>query len=97
MWRKIFDPDSYFWRPLGYLGELVMLSLLWTVCCLGQMPRSIAMALVVLLAARLFLYRFTTVFFSPGIAALLCSYLLEPVFQRLIPAAEDEQQPSEDE
>ena len=28
MWRKIFDPDSYFWRPLGYVGELVVLSLL---------------------------------------------------------------------
>jgi hypothetical protein len=40
----------------------------------------------VLLAARLFLYRFTTVFFSPGIAALLCSFLLEPVFQRYSPA-----------
>ena len=34
MWRKIFDPDSYFWRPLGYVGELVVLSLLWVVCCL---------------------------------------------------------------
>jgi len=214
MWRKIFDPDSYFWRPLGYVGELVMLSLLWVVCCLpvvtagqataalydcvvhcvrrgegdlfgrffrtfrrewklgilstllwggllgltlwlssrslamngdgqsldlfglafqilllvpigcacwvfpllsrfensfaslnrsavllalGQMPRSIVMALVVLFAARLFLYRFTTVFFSPGIATLLCSFLLEPVFQRYSPIAEDEKQPSEGE
>ena len=49
---------------------------------LGHMPRSLGMALVVLLAVRLFLRTFTTVFFSPGLVALLCSFLLEPVFRR---------------
>lgn len=213
MFRKIFDPDSYFWRPLGHLGELVVLSLLWAVCCLpvvtvgqataalydcvvhsvrrgegdlfgrflrtfraewkhglpstllwggicaltfwlsgrslalngdgqsldlfglafqilllvpigcacwvfpllsrfensfaaltrsavllalGHMPRSIAMALIVLIAVRLFLRMFTTVFFSPGLAALLCACLIEPVFQRLSPLSENAEKTAED-
>ncbi len=29
--RKGFNPESLIWKPLGYLGDLVMLSLLWTV------------------------------------------------------------------
>jgi len=52
---------------------------------LGHMPRSLGMALVVLLAVRLFLRTFTTVFFSPGLVALFCSWLLEPVFRRYSP------------
>lgn len=32
MGRRIFDPESLLWKPLGYVGELVMLSLLWGVC-----------------------------------------------------------------
>ena len=34
MWRRIFDPEGWLWKPLGYLGDLVMLSLLWAVCCI---------------------------------------------------------------
>ncbi len=30
--RRIFDPDGLLWKPLGFLGELVILSLLWTLC-----------------------------------------------------------------
>lgn len=29
--RSAFNPESLVWKPLGYLGDLVMLSLLWTV------------------------------------------------------------------
>ena len=29
--RQLFNPESLVWKPLGYLGDLVMLSLLWTV------------------------------------------------------------------
>ena len=32
--RKAFNPESLIWKPLGHLGDLVMLSLLWTVFCL---------------------------------------------------------------
>jgi uncharacterized membrane protein YesL len=32
--RKGFNPESLIWKPLGHLGDLVMLSLLWTVFCL---------------------------------------------------------------
>ena len=34
MGRRLFNPDGMLWRPLGYLGELVMMSLLWAVCCI---------------------------------------------------------------
>lgn len=29
--RRFFNAENWLWKPLGYLGELVMLSLLWTV------------------------------------------------------------------
>lgn len=29
--RSLFNPESWLWKPLGVLGDLVMLSLLWTV------------------------------------------------------------------
>ena len=29
--RSLFNPESWLWKPLGYLGDLVMLSLLWAV------------------------------------------------------------------
>ena len=29
--RALFNPESWLWKPLGYLGDLVMLSLLWAV------------------------------------------------------------------
>ena len=29
--RSLFNPENWLWKPLGYLGDLVMLSLLWTV------------------------------------------------------------------
>ena len=32
MGRRFFDPEGLLWRPLGYVGELVALSLLWGVC-----------------------------------------------------------------
>ena len=34
MARRFFDPESFVWKPLGVLGELVTLSLLWGVCCI---------------------------------------------------------------
>lgn len=30
--RRLFDPESLLWKPLGFLGELVTLSLLWALC-----------------------------------------------------------------
>lgn len=30
--RRGFDPNSLLWRPLGYVGDLFMLSLLWALC-----------------------------------------------------------------
>ncbi len=30
--RKLFNPESLVWKPLGFLGELVTLSLLWALC-----------------------------------------------------------------
>ena len=32
MFRRFFNPEGLLWKPLGYLGELVILSLLWVVC-----------------------------------------------------------------
>ena len=32
MGRKLFHSESLLWKPFGFLGELVMLSLLWAVC-----------------------------------------------------------------
>ena len=32
MARRFFDPESLVWKPLGYFGELVILSLLWALC-----------------------------------------------------------------
>ena len=29
MARRFFNPEGFVWKPLGYLGEIVMLSLLW--------------------------------------------------------------------
>ena len=34
MARRIFDPEGTIWKPLGYLGDFVMLSLLWAACCI---------------------------------------------------------------
>ena len=31
MRSRLFDPESWLWKPLGFLGELVTLSLLWAV------------------------------------------------------------------
>ena len=33
--KKFFNPESFLWRPLGTVGELVMLSLLWVVFSMG--------------------------------------------------------------
>ena len=30
--RRLFNSDSMLWKPLGFLGEIVTLSLLWTLC-----------------------------------------------------------------
>ncbi len=30
--RQLFNPESLLWKPLGFLGELVTLSLLWALC-----------------------------------------------------------------
>ena len=32
MGRRIFDPEGLLWKPLGYLGDVLMLSLLWLLC-----------------------------------------------------------------
>lgn len=32
MARRFFDPEGLVWRPLGFVGDLVVLSLLWGVC-----------------------------------------------------------------
>ena len=32
MGRKIFNPESLIWKPLGWFGDLVVLSLLWCLC-----------------------------------------------------------------
>ena len=29
--RNLFNPESFIWKPFGYLGDLVILSLLWVV------------------------------------------------------------------
>ncbi len=34
MARRYFDPESLAWKPFGWIGEIVILSLLWGVCCL---------------------------------------------------------------
>lgn len=34
MARRFFDPEGFIWKPLGVLGELITLSLLWAVCCI---------------------------------------------------------------
>ncbi len=30
--HRLFNPEGLLWKPLGYIGELVMLSLLWALC-----------------------------------------------------------------
>lgn len=32
MKRNLFDPESLFWKPFGYIGEIAVLSLLWALC-----------------------------------------------------------------
>ena len=32
MARRVFDPANALWRPLAFLGDIVMLSLLWALC-----------------------------------------------------------------
>ena len=32
--NKFFNPESGIWQAFGYVGEIVMLSLLWAACCL---------------------------------------------------------------
>lgn len=32
MARRFFDPEGLVWKPLGFIGDLVMLSLLWFLC-----------------------------------------------------------------
>lgn len=32
MARRVFDPANAVWRPLAFLGDIVMLSLLWALC-----------------------------------------------------------------
>ena len=27
--RSLFNPESFLWKPFGYIGDLVVLSLLW--------------------------------------------------------------------
>ena len=34
MARRFFEPESLAWKPFGYLGELVMMSLLWGLCAI---------------------------------------------------------------
>ena len=34
MASRLFDPEGTIWKPLGYLGDFVMLSLMWAVCCI---------------------------------------------------------------
>ena len=34
MARGYFDPESLAWKPFGWIGEIVILSLMWGVCCI---------------------------------------------------------------
>ena len=34
MFKKVFNPDSWLWKPFGWLADLIVLSLLWAVCSL---------------------------------------------------------------
>lgn len=34
MANRFFNPESGVWQAFGYVGEIVMLSLIWAVCCL---------------------------------------------------------------
>ena len=34
MARRFFEPESLVWTPFGYIGELVMMSLLWGLCAI---------------------------------------------------------------
>ncbi|MBQ9413022.1 MAG: DUF624 domain-containing protein [Oscillospiraceae bacterium] len=34
MRSRLFNPEGFLWKPLGWLGDLVLFSLLWTVCSL---------------------------------------------------------------
>lgn len=33
--KKFFNPEGFLWKPLGWIGEIVMLSLLWVVFSMG--------------------------------------------------------------
>lgn len=32
MGRRLFNPEGLLWKPLGYFGDMVVLSLLWCLC-----------------------------------------------------------------
>ena len=34
MRRSVFDSENMLWKPLGYLGDFIMLSLLWAAFCI---------------------------------------------------------------
>ena len=35
MARRFFNPEGFLWKPLGIIGDLVILSLLWCLCSIG--------------------------------------------------------------
>ena len=44
MRRRFFDAENWLWTPLGVLGDLVMLSLLWGVCSIPVLTAGSAAA-----------------------------------------------------
>ena len=69
MARRAFDPENAVWRPLGFLGDIVTLSLLWALCSLP---------VVTIGSASCALYDAASL--RPRPARLVSTWLLEPVF-----------------
>ena len=117
MGRRVFDPEGLVWKPLGYLGDLVVLSLLWALCSIGVVTAGAAGAALYDAAVHALrrkdsqlIGRFfdtfkrelksgvlATLFWPgvlPGLVALVCTWLIEPVFRRC-EEAEREETPAE--
>lgn len=62
MRRRIFDPEGWLWKPLGYLGDFVMLSLLWAVCCLPVLTAGASTAALYDTAVHVFRRKDDTLF-----------------------------------
>ena len=91
MFRRFFNPDSWLWKPFGYLADLIVMSLLWLVCCIPVATIGGATAALYDTAVHCFrrgesdyLYRFFTTFRAEWKRGILPTLLFGGVLALLL-------------